>query len=134
MDAKPFSKDVQLARGERRYRRKVASPAQWQRILAAKGSTCRLADAMFDCERRTVEYHHLVSRAQGGDDVAPNIVPLCSLCHKGVTARLSLALKLLAERLQDDEYAYIIVKLGEGALSTLFGAYTGGSAATEIVP
>ena len=41
-DAKPYTKSQQLARGAKRYRRKVASPKQWQAIIAAKVGPCRV--------------------------------------------------------------------------------------------
>ena len=40
--ADPYPKSRQLARGERRYRRKVASAKQWQAIMAAKIGPCRV--------------------------------------------------------------------------------------------
>lgn len=118
--AEPFPKSRQLARGERRYRRKVASPAQWQRIMEEKGATCRIAER-FDVHDTHIEYHHLLSRAQGGDDVAANIVPLCESHHRLITTRSPYMLKVLAELLSDAEYAYIVGKLGEGGLARLFG-------------
>lgn len=33
---------------------------------------------------RGVEAHHIVSKAQGGDDVAANLFPLCTQCHGAV--------------------------------------------------
>lgn len=120
MPSDPFPKSRQLARGERRYRRKVASPKQWQSIIDAKGTRCRLAP---NCERMflPVEYHHLVSRSRGGDDVADNIVPLCKACHEGVTWRIPEALEDLGSALTDSERAYVVGKLGEGAMARLFG-------------
>lgn len=124
----PYPKSRQLARGERRYRRKVASPKQWQAIIAEKGAACRL-DAEFGSEGAKtlfgrpvqIEYHHLVSRAKGGDDVADNIVPLCRNCHEAITRRKPMQCQALARSLTDAEYAYVIGKLGEGALERLFG-------------
>ena len=95
--AEPFPKSRQLARGERRYRRKVASPKQWQAIIAAKQGPCRVCVQPigngYDLE--PVELHHLVSRAQGGDDLEDNIVPLHRFCHDAVTTRLPAALARL---------------------------------------
>lgn len=81
-DFKPYPKTVQLARKERRYRRKVASPKQWQAILAAKQGPCRLCSAP-----PPSQMHHLIPRDRGGSDVAENIVPLCAKCHGLVEAR-----------------------------------------------
>jgi 5-methylcytosine-specific restriction endonuclease McrA len=119
-EAKPYSKEAQLARGERRYRRKVASPKQWQAIIAAKRGPCRIS-AQMGAPVGAVEYHHLVPRDLGGDDVADNIVPLCSSCHARVTGRQPIALRLLAQSLTDAEYAYVIGKVGEDAMERLFG-------------
>jgi 5-methylcytosine-specific restriction endonuclease McrA len=121
--AEPYSKERQLARGERRYRRKVASPKQWQAIIAAKGHVCRLANPPLTHERwGAVQYHHIVPRDLGGDDCADNIVPLCAIDHNLVTQRHEAALYRLAESLTDSERAYVVGKLGEDGLSRLFGA------------
>lgn len=119
--AEPFSKERQLARGERRYRRKVASPKQWQAIRAEKGETCRLYKINTRIHELPTHYHHLVSRAALGDDVADNLVPLCGLCHTFVTRRSAPHLKQLAAALTDAEYAYVTSKLGEGGMQRLFG-------------
>jgi 5-methylcytosine-specific restriction endonuclease McrA len=126
--AEPFPKAKQLARGERRYRRKIASPKQWQAIRAEKldGQPCRVC---FVTEYRpdfgAKELHHLVSRSALGDDVAENLVPLCGSCHQRVTMRQAGALRWLAESLTDAEYAYCVGKLGEGAMERLFGVSRG---------
>lgn len=130
----PFPKSKQLARGERRYRRKVASPKQWAAIRAEKGQTCRLWAASVGSwcgggprdvhphRGEWVQMHHLVSRGAGlGDDLADNLVPLCPLHHGLITRRAPAELRLLATRLTDAEYAYVVGKLGEGAMARLFG-------------
>lgn len=120
--ADPYPKTRQLARGERRYRRKVASPKQWAAIRAEKGYACRLAPFGHQPPNcwGAIEYHHLVSRGRFGDDVADNLVPLCRAHHLGVTNR-GPSLQLLAEHLTDAEYAYVVGQLGEGAIGRLFG-------------
>jgi 5-methylcytosine-specific restriction endonuclease McrA len=110
----PHPKSAQLARGDRRYRRKVASPKQWQAIIAAKKGPCRVCGFT-----GIMEYHHLVPRAQGGDDVADNIVPLGHSCHEKITSRTLKAAESVS--LTDAEYAYVIGKLGEGGIERLFG-------------
>ena len=122
-DAKPYPKAKQLARGERRYRRKVASAKQWQRIIAAKQAPCRVCrdPASNGSVHSAIQFHHLVPRSAGGDDTEDNIVPLCSDCHGLATLRNPLVLEVLARSLTDGEYAYIIDKMGEGALERLFG-------------
>jgi 5-methylcytosine-specific restriction endonuclease McrA len=119
----PYPKEKQLARGERRYRRKVASAKQWQRIIAAKGGPCRVCrdPASNGALHALIHFHHLVPRAQGGDDVADNIVPLCQDCHGLATLRNPLVLEVLARSVTEGEYAYIIGKLGEGGIERLFG-------------
>jgi 5-methylcytosine-specific restriction endonuclease McrA len=122
--AEPFPKSRQLARGERRYRRNVASPKQWAAIRAEKLAECRICavyGSQHFVQTAPLELHHLVSRAQGGDDVADNLVCLCWDHHVLVTSRLVDTLALLAANLTDAEYAYIIGKLGEGGIERLFG-------------
>lgn len=128
--AEPFSKERQLARGERRYRRKVASPKQWQAIVEAKGAACvictldlelRGPDPLYFSLCGPREMHHLVARAQGGDDMADNIVCLCQRHHQGVTARAWAELYLLSESLTEQEIAYCQSKLGPGWRERLFG-------------
>lgn len=107
-EANGYSKEQQLARGDRRYRRKVASPKAWQRIIDAKEGPCR-------CCKLTglVEYHHLVPRAIGGSDAEDNIVPLCRYCHQLVTERDRRFCALLRANLSDAEYAYAADLLGD---------------------
>lgn len=114
-EAKPFPKSQQLARGEKRYRRKVASPKQWQAIMAAKGAPCRVCDA------GVVTFHHVVPRDFHGDDVAENIVPLCDRCHGLVTSRYPEACRTLCASLTDAEYAYAVEKAGEDVFSRVYG-------------
>lgn len=116
--ADPYPKTKQLARGYKRYRRKVASAKEWQKIRAEKYTSCRLASS--GCSG-ILELHHVISRAQGGDDVADNVVPICTGHHFYVTERNPAALRFLAENLLDSEYAYVVGKLGENALARLFG-------------
>jgi hypothetical protein len=120
-DAKPYPKAQQLARGERRYRRKVASPKQWQAIIAAKGKKCRACGWDFP----PVQYHHLVSRQDGGDDVADNIVPLCPKDHALVTDRQPMDCRWLLMQLTDAEYAYMIERGGEDYPERAYGVTYG---------
>jgi predicted HNH restriction endonuclease len=119
--ADPFPKERQLARGERRYRRKVANPKKWQAIIAAKGEACRICESWGTVSVFPIEYHHLVPRAHLGDDVADNIVPLCSADHRLVTEGQPSALARLAANLSPAEQAYVVGKLGEGGMERLFG-------------
>jgi len=123
MSGPPDPKSRSLARGERRYRRKVASPKQWQAIIDAKGGPCRICNDPASNGRvhGHVHFHHVVARAHGGDDVAANIVPLCGDCHGRVTRHERAACVALAAALTDAEYAYVIGKLGEDGAARLFG-------------
>jgi hypothetical protein len=119
-DAKPYPKSSQLARGERRYRRKVASPKQWQAIIAAKGRTCRCLRPTSLCAG-PAEYHHIVSREDHGDDVAVNIVPLCHHHHLAITMRWPDVAATLLASLSDAEYAYMVERGGEDYPERAYG-------------
>jgi 5-methylcytosine-specific restriction endonuclease McrA len=106
-------------RGWRTRGRKMATREEWAAIIAAKGYDCRLCAP--HARRLPPQYHHLVPRARGGDDVADNIVPLCEEDHAHVTRHDPAALKYLAASLTDGEHAYIVGKLGEGGMGRLFG-------------
>ena len=114
-DAKPYTKAMQTARGERRYRRKVASPKQWQALHAAKAGRCRL------CEVPTTALHHLVARDHFGDDTADNLVPVCLPCHKGLHVRDAAVCGVLMRNLTDAEYAYMIQRGGEDYPERVYG-------------
>jgi hypothetical protein len=120
--ADPYPKSRQLARGERRYRRKIASPKQWQAIIAAKGDLCRVCESMGRAITfGHVEYHHLVARAHRGDDVAANIVPLCSYHHSAITVCSEPQVDALLSNLTDTEYAYMIQRGGEDYPERAYG-------------
>jgi len=121
-EAKPFPKSQQLARGERRYRRKVASPKQWQAIIAAKGGACRVCGIPAGLSAST--FHHLVPRDRHGDDIADNIVPLCFVCHELVEWQSSFALSLLHDSLTAPERAHVLARLGADGMRRLFGVTT----------
>ncbi len=122
MSGDPFPKSSQLARGERRYRRKVASPKQWQAIRAAKCRECRVCGANHVHNGGAViDSHHLVPRDQHGDDVRHNIVGLCNVCHRRVEHRKHDVCRTMLERLTDAEYAYAVDKLGEGVFERVYG-------------
>lgn len=121
--AMPRPKSAQLARGERRYRRKVASPKEWQAIIAAKKGPCRacVTPARNGHNYGRVEFHHLVARAHGGHDTADNIVPLHSTCHANVTQRRGLAVANLLSSLTDVEYAYMVANGGGDYAERAYG-------------
>jgi hypothetical protein len=122
-DAMPRPKSAQLARGQRRYRRKVASPKQWQAIIAAKQGPCRVCCDPCANGRLygLVQFHHVVARVHGGDDVADNLVPLCPSCHGLVTSRERWTCEWLLAELTDAEYAYMIERGGDDYAERAYG-------------
>lgn len=112
--AKPYPKAAQLARGERRYRRKIASPKQWQAIVAAKIGPCRVCGqaAYNGGTFPKVHLHHIVARQDHGDDVPANIVPLCLDCHDKVTRRAPLESTIMLRTLTAEEWAYMVARGG----------------------
>lgn len=116
-DAKPYSKEMQLARSEkRRYVRKVASPKQWQKILAAKMGPCRVCGAAPPNDPA-----HIVSRGQGGPDLAWNILPLCRTDHSLFDMRDPAVCRAVCESLTDEEYAGLVEHAGENVFEARFG-------------
>ena len=109
-------------RGNRRRGRIIATAHEWGPIIEAKAGPCRSCSwPLGFLQGIVIEYHHLVSRAKGGDDVADNIVPLCTVCNEEVTRNNPPYLHALAQSLTDAEYAYVVGKLGEGGPERLFG-------------
>lgn len=116
MAGAPYPKSAQLARQEKRYRRKVASPKMWARIAAEKPGPCRACGAV-----PPNELAHLVARAQGGPDAEFNIVPLCRACHVLFDARHSETCRTVSASLTDDEYAGLGALAGEAVFERRFG-------------
>lgn len=115
-EAKPYSKEQQLARKTKRYHRKVASPKRWEAIADAKQGPCRCCNAP-----APNELHHLVPRSHGGSDTEANLVPLCRGCHQLIEARDYQVGTVLARRLTDAEYAYATDVYGEGFFELRLG-------------
>jgi 5-methylcytosine-specific restriction endonuclease McrA len=113
---KPYPKAQQLARGETKYRRKVASPKQWQALKEAKRGSCRVCG-----DGIGLSLHHVVPRDFHGDDLADNLVPLHFDCHLLVTMREPEACRTLCASLTDAEYAYAVEKVGEGVFERVYG-------------
>jgi 5-methylcytosine-specific restriction endonuclease McrA len=122
-DAMPRPKPAQLARGQRRYRRHVASPRQWQILHAAKIGPCRIClDPSSNGRLHSrIHLHHVVSREDHGDDYADNLVPLCPSCHDLVTRRSPVECRMLLAHLTDAEYAYMIERGGEQYPARAYG-------------
>lgn len=55
-------------------------------ILKAQGNRCARCRRPFVRFRHDPELHHLLPRAQGGEDSEANLVALCARCHCGVHA------------------------------------------------
>ena len=115
-DAKPYPKEAQLARGPKRYPRKVATKKGWERITAQKMGPCRVC-----VSREHVQLHHLVFRGHFGDDLADNIVPVCDLCHQALHERRAQIARLLLTRLSDAEYSYMVTRGGEDYAERTYG-------------
>lgn len=116
MAGKPYPKTVQLARQERRYRRKVAGPKRWQQIAQAKQGPCRVTGAA-----PPNELAHLISRAQGGPDTEWNIVPLAHDAHLLFDQRDPETCRIVCETLTDQEYAGLVEYAGEQVFERRFG-------------
>lgn len=121
--ALPHPKAQALARGERKYRRRVASPKRWAAIIEAKRGPCRCCcdPASNGSKFSLIQFHHIVARVHGGDDCEDNIAPLCPECHANVTARDEPCSRGLLEHLTDAEYAYMIARGGEGYPERAYG-------------
>jgi hypothetical protein len=111
---------AQLARGQRRYRRKVASPKQWQAIRAEKMGACRVSLGVSE-HVGVIVMHHVVTREDGGDDVADNLVPVCAWCHSRLHRRERGAAHNLLASLTDAEYAYMIARGGKSYPERAYG-------------
>lgn len=128
-EVQPFPKATQLARKERRYRRKVASPKQWAAIHASKQGPCRCCGAP---PPNTL--HHVIPRDRFGDDVAENLVPVCWSCHDLIERRDPAACRTLVESLwrdgqepgprggPTDEYSYAAAK-DERFAESIYGVF-----------
>jgi 5-methylcytosine-specific restriction endonuclease McrA len=133
-DVTPDPKSRTLDRPRKRYRRKVASRKQWEKISAAKLGPCRVCcDPAHNGARfGLIQLHHIVARVHGGDDCADNIAPLCVDCHDAVTRRDATASRSLLESLTDAEYAYMVERGGELYAERAYGlVYTRAAPGTD---
>ena len=123
-EARPYTKEAQLERPRKRYRRVVASRKQWEAIIAEKSGPCRVDDALgnypLDCYGH-IEHHHIVARSDAGDDVAANIAPLCEKHHGLITGRELAACRVFVGSLSDAEYAYMVQRGGEDYPERAYG-------------
>ncbi len=119
-EAKPYSKDAQVARGPKRPSRMKASAKRWAEIAERKQGPCR------GCGRRPPnQMAHLLGRGQGAPDSEWNVVPLCGPfyngCHDLFDGRDPDVCRKVAESLTDQEYAGLIEWAGEGVIERRFG-------------
>lgn len=122
--ALPYPKAASTKPGrKRRYRRVVAGPKQWQALHATKAGPCRIcADPGSNGHVHSrIHLHHVVSRQDGGDDVADNLVPLCPTDHDLVTRRDLIACRILLAALTDAEYGYAVQRGGEQFFERAYG-------------
>lgn len=98
-----------------------ADQNDWRRLRAEKVDRCRICELFVG----DMTLHHIVPRAQSGDDVADNLVPLCGSgttgCHGLVEDRDMWARSLLGRRLSRREIAYVVAKRGAGWLERHYG-------------
>ncbi len=122
-DVTPDPKSRTLDRPRKKYRRHIASRKQWEKIAAEKVGPCRVCGSVASNGRLygRIEFHHIVSREDFGDDVAANVAPLCPDCHDCVTRRVPQACRALLLTLRDDEYAYAVTKGGELYFERAYG-------------
>jgi HNH endonuclease len=84
---------------------------RWHKLMQG----CRICGI-----RDRAEFHHLVGRDLGGDDVSDNLVPLCPIHHKQVEERQMVACSVLRDRLRGEEIAYVVGRKGEDFLSRYY--------------
>ena len=123
-DARPYPKAASTKPGRpRRYRRFTASPKQWAVLRQTKGGPCRVC-GMADWNgavEKTMHLHHVVTRQDGGDDVADNLIPLCTKDHDLLTRRDPIVGLIVLASLTDAEYAYMIQRGGENYPERAYG-------------
>ena len=94
-------------------KRIVATRSEWEiiRLFKLEGKRCRVCVVGF-----AATLHHLVPKSLGGDDLAPNLIPVCGDgtrgCHGLVEARSLVALEKVRLTLQVEEIEYVYAKKG----------------------
>ena len=100
-------------------KRYTASALEWTKIRFAfhDDPSCRV------CVReRWTELHHVVPRAQSGDDYPENLIALCGDCHRGVTENRIQYLMLLRWALTPAQRHYCVERKGAGWLEKKYPA------------
>lgn len=92
-------------------RRIIATREQWQQIADEKMGPCRICRRVESngSVQDRIEFHHLVRRSQGGDDVPDNIVPLCTMCHRQIHDG-NLSFGKMGQLLTESERRYVAEK------------------------
>lgn len=63
-------------------------PAEYKALCNAIHKRDKWRCAVPRCRRRSsLHSHHIIYRSHGGDDIAENLITLCSTCHKAVHNR-----------------------------------------------
>lgn len=122
--ARPHPKAASTKPGRpRRQRRFYASAKQWAVLRQTKGGPCRICGdpGSNGAVHSRIHLHHVVSRQDGGDDVADNLAPLCPTDHDLVTRRDPAACRIFLATLTDAEYAYAIGRGGEAFFERAYG-------------
>src|SRR6266487_838601 len=102
-------------------RRHKADIDEWKILRRLKLGPCRVCCCEpWYTELLRIEFHHLVGRDLGGDDVPDNLVPLCHKCHGLVEEREVNACHHLRRSLTLREYAYVVDKKGVEFLSRYY--------------
>jgi hypothetical protein len=93
-------------------------PDEWRDAIAAKRGPCRICDLQPSEPKYAaslwIEYHELVTPADGGAVCPDNIVPLCHECHVRVDAGDRGALGDLLAALTFAEHAYYTARARGG--------------------
>lgn len=74
------------------------------RVLERDGRRCReCGKNLAEAPSWFTEVHHLVPRSEGGSDHPSNLVTLCVMCHKRITAETLFA-RTLVSYFSDEEF------------------------------
>lgn len=92
-------------------KQRIKDPDLMRLMHAERTKECAITGSVLH-----IEIHHILPRAQGGDDVRANLVFLHRTFHQAVTINDPFALKLLGDHVWDerpDTIAYLVYKLGK---------------------
>jgi hypothetical protein len=105
--------------------RVLATASEWDLLVAELPLACQICGSTgYDSDLQWIglSVHHVVSKAQRGDDVKGNLAVLCGHgtagCHGDVEHRRSGARERLREHLTTEQLRYVVKKKGSGWLDT----------------